>query len=736
MSHGHDDLMLNDSQNLHFEQVVAQGLQSEDRRSLIKGAFCLTASAVGFNALPLQAKSTGPSLGFEPVEKLLTDDVMLPPGYQYSVVHATGDAMNFNVPSFTSLGLETDDYTDRIGDQHDGMDIFFIKDQGQYTTKDTGRALLVVNHESSAEAAFLHVNGQTSGGKSGLKFDQFGSWDGGARPEGEVVKEINLHGVSVTEIRRDEKGQWKMVRGSTLNRHITPETEAIVTGAAQDLADIRELLATKKFPKGDRCRGTINNCGMGRTPWGTYLACEENFYPYFSRSNDAKPDARMARAYKRYGVVLDPPKAGGKNRSQGWHTVSGTPDDSRFERWDCAIKGASASTDYRQEPHTFGYVTEIDPTRADKPAKRVALGRFVHEAAVFGQAVAGKPLAVYMGCDGRNEYIYKFVSKANWDPKDTGLGIKAGNKYLTEGTLYAAKFNADGSGEWIELSMRNPAIANDQAFGFKSNADVLVFTRLAADAAGATPMDRPEWGAVNYANGEIYFALTNNSDKFRTPGKTNAVNPRAYQDADGKKKTGNPHGHIVRFKEAKGLGTAKHFQWDIFLFGSEDGNRPENLSKLTANNSFASPDGLWFSKATGICWIQTDDSAMTDQSNCMLLAAIPGQVGDGGKITVQNKLKDQSATQDTFIGATLGEARLRRFLVAPFGAEVTGLCETPDGKALFVNIQHPGEATKAKDLLEENFQSRWPGNRGYGKPGRPRSATIVITREDGGVIGL
>jgi secreted PhoX family phosphatase len=249
-------------------------------------------------------------------------------------------------------------------------------------------------------------------------------------------------------------------------------------------------------------------------------------------------------------------------------------------------------------------------------------------------------------------------------------------------------------------------------------------------------MDRPEWGAVNYANGEIYFALTNNSDKFRAPGKTNAVNPRAYQDADGKKRAGNPHGHIIRFKEDGGLGTARAFQWDIFLFGSEDGNRPENLSQLTANNSFASPDGLWFSKATGICWIQTDDSAMTDQSNCMLLAAIPGQVGDGGKVTVQNKLKDQSAAQDTFIGATLGEARLKRFLVAPFGAEVTGLCETPDGKALFVNIQHPGEATNAKDLLDDNLQSRWPGNRGYGKPGRPRSATIVITREDGGVIGL
>jgi len=150
---------------------------------------------------------------------------------------------------------------------------------------------------------------------------------------------------------------------------------------------------------------------------------------------------------------------------------------------------------------------------------------------------------------------------------------------------------------------------------------------------------------------------------------------------------------------------------------------------------------LWFSQATGICWIQTDDGAMTDETNCMLLAAVPGQVGDGGKVTVNNRMTingaDVTGTQDTFIGATLGEARLRRFLVAPKGAEVTGITETEDGKTLFVNIQHPGEDTPALGgSAQFDVQSLWPGNQGYGAAGRPRSATIVITRNDGGLIGI
>jgi secreted PhoX family phosphatase len=264
---------------------------------------------------------------------------------------------------------------------------------------------------------------------------------------------------------------------------------------------------------------------------------------------------------------------------------------------------------------------------------------------------------------------------------------------------------------------------------------VYVHTRLAADAVGATKMDRPEWGAVNPRNGEVYFTLTNNSAANRTPDRVDAANPRAYADADGKKSAGNPNGHIIRFREKGQASTSTAFAWDIFLFGSEATMGEPNLSRLTAGNDFSSPDGLWFSPTTGICWIQTDDGAYTDVTNCMLLAAIPGQVGDGSKVTVNNRMtvggQERTGTQETFIGAALGEARLRRFLVGPKGCEITGIAETPDGRTLFVNIQHPGEDSKS--IAGAN--SLWPGNKGYGRPGRPRSATIVITRDDGGVIG-
>jgi secreted PhoX family phosphatase len=347
-----------------------------------------------------------------------------------------------------------------------------------------------------------------------------------------------------------------------------------------------------------------------------------------------------------------------------------------------------------------------------------------------------------MGCDSRNEYIYKWVSAANWSSADVGGGMAAGDKYFTEGKLYAAKFNSDGTGEWLELSMSNPAVAGYTVYKFDNQADVFVNARHAADAVGATKMDRPEWGAVNPANGDIYFTLTNNSAANRTPSTVNAANPRSFADADGKKGTGNPHGHIIRFAETNDESAATTFKWDIFLFGAEeDAASSINVSGLTASNSFSSPDGLWFSKSTGICWIQTDDGAYTDEVNNQLLAAIPGSVGDGGKVLIDNSLSGATGQQLTFVGAALGESRLRRFLTAPKGAEVTGITETADGKTLFVNIQHPGENTPAKGTGNFVFESTWPGNGGgltakYGTGSRPRSATLMITRNDGGKIGL
>jgi secreted PhoX family phosphatase len=114
---------------------------------------------------------------------------------------------------------------------------------------------------------------------------------------------------------------------------------------------------------------------------------------------------------------------------------------------------------------------------------------------------------------------------------------------------------------------------------------------------------------------------------------------------------------------------------------------------------------------------------------------VPGKVGDGGKKTLTNKSGDTTRTQETIVGAKPGEkdTQLKRFLIGPKGCEITGIAESGDGRAIFVNIQHPGEDTKDADIGDPSkFQSHWPD----GGSARPRSATIVITRTDGGVVGV
>ena len=738
----HDlDIVCNTSDSPHFQDVLIQSLQNPMRRGLLRGGLGLAGMAMlpGCVSLTSGMAATPSALGFSAVDKSLLDNVMLPPGYQYTVLHATGDALDSALAAYSNRGIESDDWSRRVGDHHDGMDIYYLDAQGRYSEKETARAVLCVNHESSADAHFMHPNGQTSNNVSGKKFDQFGEWDLGIRPELEVIKEINHHGVSVVEIVKTVQG-WRIQQDSFLNRRITAQTPVRISGPRASIEQIRNFMVTRWDTAGAMARGTLNNCGHGKTPWGTYLSCEENWAFYF-QSSAVAPDvpANDVASRKRYGLATAAPAAGAaKAVSQGWHTVSAT--DDRFARWNLAALGANAEKDFRNEANTFGFAIEMDPLAPNStPAKRTAMGRFAHEAAVCGVPKAGDPLAFYMGCDSRNEYIYKFVTAAVWDPRDVGGGMSAGDKYLSEGKLYAARFDASGQGEWLELSIADPRIAKHGAYNFANQGDVLVNARHAADAVGATRMDRPEWGAVNHRNGEIYFSLTNNSAINRTPAKVDSANPRAYMDLDGKKAAGNPNGHIIRFKESGSKATAVVFAWDIFLFGAEEDMGDANLSGLSAKNAFSSPDGLWFSKATGICWIQTDDGAFTDETNCMMLAAIPGQVGDGGKVTVKNKMlingAEQTGTQETFLGAALGEAKLRRFLVAPKGAEVTGITETADGRTLFVNIQHPGENSKplASGLPHD---SEWPGNQGYGPKGRPRSATIVITRQDGGLIGL
>ena len=692
------------------------------RRDLLKGSLATAAATylgVGFG---VTASSEVPAatrrlrLNFQSIPKQTEDKVTLADGYQWQMLLATGDPLTTGLPAYTNNGGDdAGSFSRRAGDHHDGMHFFGIDKTGRWDAAQSARGLLCINHEAIT-AAFLHPNGPTI-------------VDGKRTSENEVIKEMLAHGVSVVEVRRHQ-GRFTVQKDSPLNRRITAFTDMEITGPAARSPQ----MITHYSITGTRTRGTLANCANGHTPWGTYLTCEENWAGFFRRdpSDNARRSAKEQTALRRYGVE-------GKGK-HGWATVQPDTADRRFGRWHAAVTGTSAdgSDDYRHIANTFGWVVEIDPFAPDaSPKKRTALGRFAHEGAWPGPVVAGQPLVWYMGCDSRGEYIYKYVSKALWDPRDATRGLAAGDKYLNDGTLYAARFNADGSGDWLALSLGvNGIDANYGPYAFSDQADVLIHARLAADAAGATRMDRPEWGAVNPRNGEVYMTLTYNPS--RELSEIDAANPRVYTDSHagsaGKGK-GNVNGHIIRWAEQDGKAGATRFQWDVFLFAARSTADPAhiNLSGLTADNDFSSPDGLWFARS-GLLWIQTDDHAYRDASNCMLLAALPGNVGDGDTRTIMNREGDKTRPMTTHVGKPADGASLRRFLVGPVDCEITGLAESPDGRALFVNIQHPGETTSGNSFHiadPSSYLSHWPA----GGTARPRSATIVITRKDGGPIG-
>ena len=720
----------NTSANPTFDAVLGARLS---RRGLLRGSVGTVGTAVlgglgvtacGGSDDPVVEPPAAPKLlGFGAVPKSLADTVVVPAGYTASVLFALGDPMAAGVAAYKNDGTDGD-FDKRAGDHHDGMEWFGLGADGKRNDSATERGLLAINHEATTDeklsSFFLHANG----GTSTLP-----------RPASEVDKETAIHGVAVIEVAKSA-GKWAYVPGSSQNFRLTALSPIEIAGPARGHAQ----LITKYSPTGTMTRGTLNNCGTGKTPWGTFLTGEENWFGYFTRGaadDAARGNDKSVTSLKRYG------RSQGAASRHGWET--GGADD-KYQRWNNSKTGASAngSDDYRNEMNGMGYIVEIDAYDKTRMAKkRTALGRFAHESAAFGKAVVGQPLSIYMGDDSRGEYIYKFVTTAVWSAADANAAdrMAVGDKYLDSGKLYVAKFNADGTGTWVELALANTAISGYAAYKFADAADIAINTRLAADAVGATKMDRPEWNAVNPANGEIYFTLTNNSNRSIDPTGSqylpDASNPRAYTDMKGtSKQNGNPNGHLVRLKEGASVSS---FSWDVYLFGAEAGADKSlvNISALTADQDFSSPDGLVFSKATGICWIQTDDGAYTDVSNCMMLAAVPGQVGDGGKKTLSYTKADGSKLDIvTPVGKAATESTLKRFLVGPKGSEITGLAETPDGKAIFVNIQHPGEGTAMANVGDATkYQSQWPSNAGYGAGKRPRSATIVITKNDGGKIG-
>ncbi|GGC86566.1 PhoX family protein [Halopseudomonas salina] len=671
IDHGEGDEPLSTRQmNPLFSSILEARL---GRRQILKGS--AGAAAVGFMGLGLSgclsdsdsdddngtaepAPAPAALLGFSAVPVSSADTIVVPEGYSHQVLIPWGTPITGDFPAW-SVNSTGADQASQIGSHHDGMHFFPINDSSE-------DGLLVLNHEY-IEPRLMHASAQGVALSGGAVPPLVG----GKRPDDEVLKEMNAHGVSVVRVVKGVNNDWQ-VKFDAMNRRITALTPMAIQGPVRG----SDFVKTKYSPQGTMTRGTLNNCGNGVTPWNTYMAAEENWAGYFSNGGD------NPREHSRYGVPT------GANGRYGWESAASGADE--YIRFDASIKGASALEDYRNEPLCFGYMVEIDPyDPTSTPVKRTAMGRFAHEGVVFAPAVEGRPVVCYSGDDSRFEYIYKFVTATNYN------SATASGSLLDTGTLYVAKFNDDGTGEWLPLVYGQNGLV---APLFTSQADVLVNTRLAADTVGATPMDRPEWGAVDPANGDVYFTLTNNSR--RTADQTDEANPRGA----------NPHGHIIRWAETGGDHAATTFDWDIFLFAGTSGTFGSDTSvgqdpkgqPLTADNILSSPDGMWIDPDSRV-WIQMDSGATDPFGNCAMLAADP----------------------------TSGD--LKRFLVGPLGQEITGVITTPDQKTMFINVQHPGGNTSPADFAAGNYQSTWPDN----NPGQypPRSATVVIWKDDGGVIG-
>ena len=609
------------------------------RRGLLKGGIGAAMSGL-FRPGVADARSAfrPGSLGFEGVAVSTADQVIVPRGYSVQVLYSWGDATGIA----TGVAADTVAFSASNTALEQTLQAGMHHDGMHFFPLGRGNhGLLVINHEYTDDG-LLHVDGMKT-------------WT----PE-KVRKAQAAHGVSVIEIQRLKSGNWQVIRPSKYARRITSYTPMRLSGPAAGEARMR----TAGDPEGRTVLGTLNNCAHGHTPWGTYLTCEENWNAYFHGRKDAGLDEA------RYGVK---PNGFGYR----WHEH-----DERFD----VVK-------HPNEQHRFGWVVEFDPFNPnDTPVKRTALGRIKHEGALMTTAQDGRAV-VYMGDDERFEYIYKFISRDRVRPG----GYVKNQEILDHGTLYAARLDDSGAGAWLELMFGKNGLT--AANGFTSQADVLIRTRQAADQAGATRMDRPEWIALHPSTGEMFVSLTNNTERGQ-PGKpgVDRANPRAQ----------NALGQIVRWRE-QGDAAAMTFRWSQFVLAGDPAASDAALRGTVKGDAFGSPDGLMVD-ARGLLWIQTDIAS-----------------------TVMGKGANASLGNNQMLAADPLSGEVRRFLVGPRGCELTGIVMSADMRSLFVNIQHPGEPPAERNEPDQpTAVSSWPQAPGID---RPRSSTIVITRDDGGVIG-
>jgi secreted PhoX family phosphatase len=595
---------------------------------------------------------TPPGMKFDAVAPNSEDAVVVADGYEQAVVISWGDPILPYAPKFDVKAQTAAAQRGQFGFNNDFAGLLPVPGQ-------KNRFLLVTNHE--------YVTPQF----------MFPGYDAKKPTREQFDIEIAAIGMGVVEVERTPQG-LKPVMGP-YNRRITADTPFTLTGPGAGT----DFVKTPADPTGRTVLGTFANCSGGVTPWGTVLSGEENFHSYFGAPEGApKPTPVDADRQDRYGVALE-------------------PSELLWENFDPRFDVAKTPN----EANRFGWVVEVNPWDPNStPIKHTALGRLKHEAATIYVTSDGTVVA-YSGDDERFDYMYKFVSakkvQAGTDPAAMAHNLTI----LDEGTLYVAKLSSDipageidgsgklpskgsfkGTGNWIPLLRSGANGQGESLVDGVTAQEAAVFTRLAADKAGATKMDRPEDFEANPKTGKVYVALTNNDER-GAPGEAapDAANPR----------NDNKSGQILEITDDH-AGTS--FTWELLLVCGDPAAADTYFAGFDKAkvSPISCPDNLAFD-SHGNLWISTDGNALDSNDGLFALA---------------------------LEGPNRGETK--QFLTVPLGAETCGPVVTDD--LVTVCVQHPGEND---DNSIDKPLSRWPeGGNGTARP------SVVAVWKANGQIGV
>ncbi len=620
-----------DGKGLRFGDIVRSRMS---RRDVLKAGAAAGVATTGL--IPVLAKAaTAPEfqLDFIPLKPTDVDAVVVAENYSSQVVVRWGDAFRGSMADFDVAKMDAKYQQNSFGYNCDYVGYFPLP----YGSKNSGHGLLAVNNEYVNPELMFPIEKEADMTKA----------------QADVC--LEAVGMSVVEVRLSD-GVWEYIYDSKYNKRHTATSLMEVTGPGRG----SNRMKTVAHPDGEHCVGTMANCAAGRTPWGTVLSGEENFQGMF-RNAKMLTGKKEIRSAKRYGL--------GQEASEYVF-------DKFYDRFDCAKDTMQANT--------FGWVAEVDPYDPSwTPRKRTSLGRCRHEAATTHVTKDGK-VVMYTGDDARFEYVYKFVSFGRYDANDRA----ANRDLLDRGILYVAKYNDDGTGEWLPLIHGYGPLTNEN--GFDDQADVVIDSRIAADLLGATKMDRPEDIEVNPFNQKVYVVCTNNVDRgLEGKAGTDKANPRSE----------NKHGHIIEMTEEGDDHAANSFTWNLFLVAGDPNDEGTYFAGYPKDKvtRISCPDNICFD-AAGNLWIATDgaEKAMKIRDG---FYAVPTEGPDRGY--------------------------LRQFMATVTGSEVCGPEFTPDGTTAFLAIQHPGEGSKFAAP-----STRWPDGEGV-----PRPSVIAIRANNGGVIG-